>query len=81
MIEHTTDKRKIEAIEAIERVLAIPHRVIEDGWYSCPLSEDYYGPLYGDELKCDCGKDTRDVELQKVLEYLQPDRCEEIDEQ
>jgi hypothetical protein len=42
------------------------HEVCEDGFYSCPKAEGYFGPE--DHDYCDCGADTTNALIEATLE-------------
>ncbi|KKM80556.1 hypothetical protein LCGC14_1338630 [marine sediment metagenome] len=61
-------KRTKDLEEAFEK-LRRTHMVCEDGWYSCPKTDNYIGPE--DEDYCGCGADRAN---QIISELLHEDR-------
>lgn len=54
--------------------LRIKHYECEDGWYSCPKSDSYFGKDYEDypieERPCLCGADEQNQKIDTVLDIL-----------
>lgn len=55
-------------VEQLKSLKWTSHYECEDGWYSCPMSENYYGPET--EKNCTCGADIQNKKIDDILELL-----------
>jgi len=44
------------------------HYHCEDGFYSCPMAEDFCG--ISDDFECDCGANEHNAEVERIFEEL-----------
>jgi hypothetical protein len=54
----------VKALEGLRR----SHLEVEDGYYSCPLMENYFGPEEGET--CNCGADKHNAKLDAIIAAL-----------
>lgn len=64
VIPYVDMSRLVESLENLK----MTHYECEDGWYSCPMAENYYGPET--EKNCTCGADIQNKNIEKILGML-----------
>lgn len=60
------NKTRVEILREAIKELRRGHSICEDGFYSCPKSEDYCGPE--EHSECDCGADDDNDFIDHMLE-------------
>lgn len=60
------NKMRVQILREALKELRRGHSICEDGFYSCPKSNDYCGPEEGGE--CNCGADDDNSLIDLVLE-------------
>lgn len=65
MNDATREADEIKRLRAALEAAKIPHLVVDDCWYSCPLSEKCCNDQ--EPAKCNCGADDHNAKIDAAL--------------